>query len=170
MAVFMDNSDDWQRLDFQILRDGGISRYQNAKFLAEDIQWLEAQKYEVTSFNCASWATMERMHQELQEKLSFPEYYGRNLDALNDCLRELSIPDAGGRAVVFMRLDAFINQDNKHRDAAEGLLDIFAGALRAAMLFGRRLIVLVQTEDRKLNFGSLGAVAALWNRREWGSF
>ena len=28
------------------------------------------------------------MHRELKRKLSFPEYYGENLDALNDCLGE----------------------------------------------------------------------------------
>ena len=30
------------------------------------------------------------MHAELKEKLGLPEYYGNNLDALNDCLGELA--------------------------------------------------------------------------------
>lgn len=29
------------------------------------------------------------MHAELKEKLALPDYYGDNLDALNDCLGEL---------------------------------------------------------------------------------
>ncbi len=29
------------------------------------------------------------LHAELREKLSLPDYYGNNLDALNDCLGEL---------------------------------------------------------------------------------
>ena len=29
------------------------------------------------------------LHAELREKLDLPEYYGGNLDALNDCLGEL---------------------------------------------------------------------------------
>ena len=28
-------------------------------------------------------------HKELKESLSFPDYYGENLDALNDCLSEI---------------------------------------------------------------------------------
>ncbi len=28
------------------------------------------------------------LHEELKRKLSLPEYYGNNLDALNDCLGE----------------------------------------------------------------------------------
>lgn len=31
----------------------------------------------------------EETHQYLKEKLGFPEYYGRNLDALYDCLMDL---------------------------------------------------------------------------------
>ena len=30
------------------------------------------------------------LHEEIAQKLSFPEYYGKNLDALNDCLSEIN--------------------------------------------------------------------------------
>lgn len=31
----------------------------------------------------------ERAHRYLQEQLALPDYYGRNLDALHDCLDEI---------------------------------------------------------------------------------
>ncbi len=34
--------------------------------------------------------TREQLHDTLAQQLSLPEYYGRNLDALFDCLTDLS--------------------------------------------------------------------------------
>ena len=36
--------------------------------------------------------TREHLHDVLAEQLSLPEYYGRNLDALFDCLTDLHEP------------------------------------------------------------------------------
>ena len=36
--------------------------------------------------------TVALMHQQLQECLSFPDYYGQNLDALWDCLNYIDLP------------------------------------------------------------------------------
>jgi RNAse (barnase) inhibitor barstar len=168
MAVFADGLDSWQRLDYQILRDGGISIYRSVKYLDEDVSWLLAKGYNVENFDCSAWETVEMMHEDLQRKLCFPDYYGRNLDALNDCLRsDLVIPEDGGLVVVFRRLDIFVHGADALRAAAEGMLDIFAGAAREALLRGRRLIAIIQSENPGLSFGPLGAVHALWNKREW---
>ena len=36
--------------------------------------------------------TGEEMHQELKKKLEFPDYYGKNCDALWDCLTDIFDP------------------------------------------------------------------------------
>ena len=41
------------------------------------------------TLNCENLAERERAHAYLAETLGFPEYYGKNLDALYDCLTEL---------------------------------------------------------------------------------
>jgi ribonuclease inhibitor len=42
------------------------------------------------TINCAAIGTMGEMHDLLARELNFPEWYGRNLDALHDCLTAIS--------------------------------------------------------------------------------
>ncbi len=41
------------------------------------------------TLTAANWKTPKDAHLALQEALGFPEFYGRNLDALHDCLTDL---------------------------------------------------------------------------------
>ena len=41
------------------------------------------------TINCAKIASMAEMHDILANELDFPHWYGRNLDALHDCLTAL---------------------------------------------------------------------------------
>ena len=47
--------------------------------------------------NCEYLTEREQAHEYLAKMLSFPGYYGKNLDALYDCLTELS-----GRNLVLL--------------------------------------------------------------------
>ena len=40
--------------------------------------------------SAAGWDTPEKAHDDLAKALQFPNYYGKNLDALHDCLTSLS--------------------------------------------------------------------------------
>ena len=61
----------------------------------------------------------QEMHTELKEKLSLPEYYGENLDALNDCLGERT-----GRELVVIEYSGEFLEDCE--DYALGMLRVFA--------------------------------------------
>ena len=39
--------------------------------------------------NCTGISSMAEMHDILSRELNFPDWYGRNLDALHDCLTSL---------------------------------------------------------------------------------
>lgn len=56
----------------------------------------------------------ETLHDTLSRQLSLPEYYGRNLDALYDCLTDLQEP-----------LDVIVLHEEELREALGG----YAGAL-----------------------------------------
>ena len=42
--------------------------------------------------NARKMTTRERAHAHLKERLHLPQWYGNNLDALNDCLGEINEP------------------------------------------------------------------------------
>ena len=100
------------------------------------------------------------MHRQLKTKLSFPDYYGENWDALNDCLSDLEITDEG-QIVLFRRLD------NLDTNRVHMLLDIFASNSRLQMLFGKRLIVLAQVDNPNYQIDPVGATPVMWNGAEW---
>jgi RNAse (barnase) inhibitor barstar len=164
MAVFQEEPDTWQRLDWRLLQNGPISMYLRPVVLANDISWLVENGYRLDRVDCRGWVDAEVAHTALSTAFAFPDYYGRNLDALNDCMRDLEVPFEGGRVLVFERFDipaAAIS------DFAYVLLDIVASVARDKLMFGRRLITLVQSNDPTLGFPPVGATSVTWNPREW---
>jgi Barstar (barnase inhibitor) len=173
MAAFDQQEDSRKRLDWEILRDGGINLYLRREYLDADIDWLRSQHYQVFPFDCTKWRSSEVMHADFARTLSFPSYYGKNLDALHDCLEEdLFVPDVGGVALILDRFDVYAKAQGttlipSGRAEAEVLLDILARATRYFLLTGRRLLTLVQSDDPEIRFDKLACVFADWNRREW---
>ena len=93
------------------------------------------------------------MYDDLAERFHFPDYFGRNLDALNDCMGDVVWDDdATGLVIVLTAFDAFATVD---RRTAQIMLDIFAGQARHAILNGNRIICLVQSNDPQLTFEPL---------------
>src|SRR5579883_2188948 len=106
--VFKDEPEYWQRLDYSILQNGAISLYHQTRILAEDVKWLSEHDYQIFTFDCTRWETMEVFHDDVSRILNFPGYYGQNLNAFNDCMGDLEIPENGGVALQFLRYDFFV--------------------------------------------------------------
>ena len=178
MSIFSEDETQDKQLDWSILRHGGICLYWRQEILTDDLNWLKSNGYKIVSFDATEWqSTSEweserKMHESFKTHLSFPDYYGMNLDALDECISDdLVVPDTGGMAIVLNRYDRVANCAPHHYPdscgTAEVVLSIFARAVRHHMLFGRRLLILVQSDDPEIQFGRLGGVAASWNYREW---
>ena len=87
IGVIVDNSagvysaDEWNRALADTLRDF-TGDEPAEKFLAEIAETDDEWQHEIT----------DELHDALSEALELPEWYGRSLDALYDCLTDLSVP------------------------------------------------------------------------------
>ena len=125
----------------------------------------------MTDFDAASWSSDADMYEHLAAGLHFPDYFGRNLNALNDCMSDVASGDYGwdveahtGLVIVLRSFDAFAAVDP---GTAQIVLDILARQARGALLIGHRLICLVQSNDPQLSFEPVGAMPVAWNDAEW---
>lgn len=164
MAAFSTDEKEWQRLDLSLLQNSPVALYYRPEILDEDLARLRAEGYTIDAFDCTNWHTESDFHADLARRLAFPDYYGRNLNAFNDCIGEIEIPDSGGRAIVFRRFDSFAQCESR---VAQVILDILASASWHCLLFGRRLLTIAQSDDPCVEFQTVGARPVMWNPREW---
>lgn len=164
MAVFRNQAEQFQQLDWMLLQNGAITLYRRSLLLEEDVEWLRGHDYRVDRFDCSHWDSESAMHEAFSFGLGFPEYYGHNIHALNDCVSEIEIPVEGGRVLVLSRYDFFAA---KFPDLAWSVLDVMEINSRRLLLFGRRLIILVQSDDPGISFAPVGGRPVMWNTREW---
>ncbi|MGQ0797206.1 MAG: barstar family protein, partial [Methanobacteriota archaeon] len=157
------------RKDLAILRIGPVCLFRKETVLGETVQWLERHGYVIHVFDAARWASEADLHESFRRELAFPDYYGRNLDALVDCLRDLEFPSSGGIALEFRHYDAF---RQAFPSLAQTVLDILASVSYEQLADGRKLLALVQSDDPAIQFDPVGARPVLWNERElfkrWG--
>jgi RNAse (barnase) inhibitor barstar len=114
MTNFKANEVNDEQRDWIVLRDGGVCLYWRQEILADDVDWLKSNGYKSIFFDAADWQSTRDwesenlMHESLKAQLSFPEHYGKNLDALDECmLDDLVVPDSGGLALVLTHYDRF---------------------------------------------------------------
>jgi RNAse (barnase) inhibitor barstar len=160
MAVFENTPEEWQRLDWQILQDGWTSLYWQQSILDKDLNWFKNENYSVFDFDCTKWTESKQIHNDLKKQLDFPDYYGENLNALNDCLSDIEIK-ATGLLIVFRHFQIV------DKDIAHSLLEVFARNSRLHNLFGKRLLTLVQVDNPNYHIESVGSTPVLWNGAEW---
>lgn len=59
---------------------------------------------------------------EIGRAFSFPEYYGENLDALDDCLNDLDWIEKDNYVLVINNYESFLSGENSDRDSIDNLL------------------------------------------------
>lgn len=150
-------------LDTQILQNGAISMYHDKTILDQDLNELKKLEYQIVDFNTTNW-TPKTAHQELKKGFEFPNHYGENLDAFNDCLGDLIPIGQKGLVIVFRHFDQPATID---KNWCKRLLDIITEQSRQWLLTNKRLIGLIQSNNPDLNFSKVGGLTPTLNKQEW---
>jgi RNAse (barnase) inhibitor barstar len=148
------------RLDWAIFQNGWSSLYHKTEILEKDLEWFTNEGFKVINIDCSVWTSQNAMHDDLQKLLSFPTFYGKNLNALNDCLADTEIPGEG----LVVVLQSF---DRLEKETAHKIVDIFARNSRYHILFGRKLILLIQVTQSAFQLPAVGACPVFWNGAEF---
>lgn len=149
-----------------LLLAGPVTLFHRPELLHESIRRLSGDGYTVVDMDCTGW-DVRGMHSAFAAAFEFPDYYGGNLDALNDCLRDVVFAEpgqAGNRAAVVLR--GFEGFYDRHEREATIVLDIVADLSREALVVGARLVCLIQTNNPRLNLPPIGAVQPSWTGPE----
>jgi RNAse (barnase) inhibitor barstar len=164
MAPFSEGDRD--RLDWQLLQNGAVTLYFQSAILEGDLAWLRDHGYRIETIDCHD---LTAFYRQVSLALNFKEQFGYdgwtgNLDALNDALRHPEVDPQSGLIFCFLRYDLIRTASP---ELADGVLDMIERNSRDYLLYGRRLLALVQSDDPRIQFHSLGARSANWSRREW---
>ncbi|MET9116030.1 barstar family protein [Streptomyces longwoodensis] len=148
-----------------------VTLFCRKRLLTQAVERLEDRGFRVIRLEAGHWNTERDMHHAMAAALTFPDYYGRNLDALNDCLGDIACyggyddaPEGTGLVLVFTDYDRFAATCPR---AAQVVLDIIADQARQAAVLRRRFFSLVHSNDANIRFEPVGAMPVLWNSDEW---
>jgi RNAse (barnase) inhibitor barstar len=153
-----------QDAGFELLRLSSVTRFADPAALVEEVEALRACGYRCVDFDCSLWSGEADFHAAIAGTLRFPEYYGGNLAALKDCLFSLEIEGCAGVVLVFRCWDEWARVAP---DLSWHILDIVARASRFRLVYGHRLLALLQVTDPELSFRPVGAVGVVLSQREW---
>ena len=152
-----------ENLDWLIIRDGPIVKYFSSDILEEDLKALEDMKYQIIDLSTASW-TLGNAHKKIRKGFGFPDYYGENRAAFEDCLDDMFDKGCRGLVIALRHFDEFYYQN---KDFSESILDGIANIAWTWLLAGQRLIGIVQSDNPDLEIGKIGSKEPGWNGKEW---
>jgi len=142
-----------------------MSLYCDENILIKDLDWLKDNQYKAIILDFSEILSCEEFHARIKKACEFPDYYGKNMSALSDCLlHDLEIPYEGGCVFVLKNFDLFYMKD---KEMAHDILERLSEASRQRMLTGERLITLLQSRNPKFVPDTIGAYKIPWNRHEF---
>ncbi len=151
--------------DFKYLEHVGVTFFIRKKLLESAVSELSGLGYHVIRLH---FDNHDQFDQLIADQFKWKEQFGyepwnRSFDALNDGLRGEPF-NTSDKSVIciedYERLDAAYN-------SAWHFLDLIEHHSREYLLFGKRLVGLIQTNDSNFDPPEIGMRQPKWNRDEW---
>jgi hypothetical protein len=158
------NGQEQDRLDWQLMRFGSVALFRKSEVLSDAVAWLKNHGYVIAQVDCSDCHSEHDVLWAIGHPLGFNRWPLPNLDGFNDDCRYIMVPEEGGIVIVLRR---FEHVAERLPEFARGVLDILACTSWDNLLFGGRMICLVQSENPWIQFGSVGGREPWWNPREW---
>lgn len=155
------------RRDLLLLLNSHVHQTDSRAVLDEVAGLLAGLGYQLIDLDASSWRSETSMHDSLASALQFPDYYGRNLDALNDVMRGVALFEHGSDAAstgTALLLRGFENFASRFERTAHILLDIVASQARVGLLVDHPMLCVVEASDDRW-FDPVGGGAVMHMHR-----
>ncbi|MGK0387341.1 MAG: RNAse (barnase) inhibitor barstar [Maribacter sp.] len=90
---------------------------------------LSSESLFVVKFNGNKTRTLDKFYKKIAKRLHFPDYFGKNMDALADCLSDLSWIENNEVKLFIKNIDSFLSKEDA--ETKESILDIFVEATKS---------------------------------------
>jgi hypothetical protein len=150
---------------FQLFQNGGVVLFYRQEILDDATDTLTLNGYQVHKIDCQQHSDKQALLFAIVDSLKITRYQGINLNGFNDFLAEIDFAGCTGVVVV---LKAFHEFRQAFPECARHILDIMAVNQRWHMLFGNRLLTLVQSDEPRIHeqIGQIGGCHPEWNWAE----
>jgi hypothetical protein len=147
-----------------------VELYFRAEVLNRAIEELKKRDAAVVRLDAGAWSR-ETALMAMADALDFPDHFGRNLDALSDCLFDVvsgncGFDDSRGtRVLAIYQFDSLAHTDPTF---AHQLTEILFESAIMGLKLGRPFLAMLQSDDPELRLPSVGTTHIGWNRSEFG--
>jgi hypothetical protein len=157
---------DTNRADWPLLQNGAVTLYWRMELFEAAIDSLAQLRYRVLRLR---FNEPQQFMADVSKALKWQQQFGYQawgggLDALNDAFRDEPFNSADDSAFCVENFQAAVKYNSKWSTA---MLDIIERTSRDYLLFGKRLVALVQTKNATYRCKGIGATSAHWNKKEW---
>ncbi len=147
----------------ELLEDSAVKFFYKTEIFQKYIQSILNEGITVFSFDAEKWTSVDIFYSELSGKMNFPHYFGKNLDALNDCLSEM----CGEKfAICILNYEFFWNTYPRE---AKILLELIQSNCWHSLKIDSVMLALIQVNIPDFIPPKLEIFSAYWNKMEWSN-